>query len=167
MPIRSYRPSDLDTLYKINQAGVPGVGAETKISLETWINLSTIFIATDKEDTPLGFITLMEPGTMSYDSDNLRWFEVYMAENDRSLIYVDRIAIAEQVRGQRIGEQLYKAAFEAFAERDEIGCEVNINPPNPGSMRFHARLGFNQIGDKTYGKQGYRVAYYVRALADK
>lgn len=165
MRIRSYQPSDLDTLYDINQAGVPGVGDETKTSLETWINLSTVFIAVDEKDTPLGFITLIEPGTMAYDSNNLRWFEAYIAENGRSLAYVDRIAIAKHARGQRIGEQLYKAAFEAFADRDEIGCEVNINPPNPGSMRFHARLGFKRIGERGYGDGGYRVAYYVRALA--
>jgi len=164
MAIRPYRSSDLDTLYEINQASVPGVGSETKTSLERWINLSTVFVATDKKDTPLGFITLTEPGTMAYDSNNLRWFEAYMAECGRSLIYVDRVAIAETARGQKLGEQLYQAAYEAFADREEIGCEINLNPPNPGSIRFHERLGFRRIGDRAYGTNGYRVAYYVRTL---
>jgi len=167
MLIRAYATSDLDTLFAINQAGVPGVGNETKTSLETWINLSTAFIAADEKNTPLGFLTVIEPGTKRYDSENLRWFEAYLRQYGGDLIYVDRIAVAETARGQNIGERLYKAAFEAFASRQQIGCEVNIQPPNPGSMRFHARLGFKRIGERSYDRGRKSVAYYVRPLSDK
>jgi predicted GNAT superfamily acetyltransferase len=32
------------------------------------------------------------------------------------------------------------------AGRAEVTCEVNLDPPNPGSEAFHARLGFKQVG---------------------
>jgi len=161
---RDYIASDLPALFEINQAGVPGVGNETLETLKMWINLSTVFVAADDKNTPLGFLTLIEPGTKDYDSQNLRWFEAYIDETGRDLVYVDRIAVAETARGQTLGQRLYEAAFKAFASRGEIGCEINISPPNPGSMRFHARLGFRQIGTRSYGNEGNAVAYYVRDL---
>jgi len=162
--IRDYELTDLPSLLEINQAGVPGVSSETLETLKTWINLSTVFVAADEKNTPLGFLTLIEPGTESYDSQNLRWFETYIDRTGRDLVYVDRIAVAETARGQSIGQHLYEAAFERFEDRGEIGCEINISPPNPGSMRFHTRLEFRQIGTRSYGNEGNAVAYYVRNL---
>ena len=120
-------------------------------------------MASDEADTPLGFITLLTPGTAAYTSDNLRWFEDWIAANDATLLYVDRIAIAERARGKRLGEKLYLAAFEQAKGCDYIGCEVNTDPDNPGSHRFHQRLGFHEIGRKRY-KPDYEVAYYVREV---
>ncbi len=140
------------------------MGNETPETLKRWINLSTVFVAVDDKNTPLGFMTLIEPGTKDYDSQNLRWFEAYIDETRRDLVYVDRIAVAETARGQNLGRHLYEAAFKTFTNRGEIGCEINISPPNPGSMRFHARLGFRQIGTRSYGDAGNAVAYFVRDL---
>lgn len=163
--VRTFQPDDLATLHDINQASTPGVSSESPGSLLNRINLSTALVAVDGHDRPVGFMTLIEPGTMAYGSENLRWFEAYCDRTGRSLIYVDRIAIAPERRGEAIGEQLYKAAFEAFATCDEIGCEINTNPPNPGSARFHERLGFRQVGEGAYGIKATEVAYYVRDLA--
>jgi len=162
--IRSYEPSDLPALLEVNQAGVPGVSSETAETLARWINLSTVFVAIDEKDTPHGFITLIEPGTRDYDSANLTWFEAYLAKYGGDLIYVDRIAVAPEARGQQIGQDLYQAAFTAFAARGLIGCEVNLQPPSPGSVRFHTRLGFHRVGQRSYGTEGNAVAYYVREL---
>jgi hypothetical protein len=27
-----------------------------------------------------------------------------------------------------------------------LTCEVNLRPPNEGSLRFHRRLGFREVG---------------------
>lgn len=143
---------------------MPGVGSESKESLSRWINLSTVFVAADTKNQPLGFITLIEPGTLDYESANLRWFEAWKEEHGRDVVYVDRIAISQAARGARLGEKLYRAAFDAFSDRGEIGCEVNITPPNPGSHRFHKRLGFIQVGERSYDEGRKSVAYYVRAL---
>lgn len=166
MPIRPYTPADLPALYAINQASTPGVGhAETPGALGDLIAMGTCLVLTDEADSPLGFINLIEPGTMAYPSDNLRWLERWMAERDTSMLYVDRIAIAEAARGQRIGQKLYEAAFALTGERgrDWLTCEVNTDPDNPGSHRFHARLGFERIGETRY-REDYAVAFYARAV---
>lgn len=165
MPIRPFTPSDLATLYIINQAGVPGVGHEdTADGLGALIDIGTCLVATDDQDTPLGFINLVEPGTMAYPSDNLRWIEDWIAREGASAHYVDRIAIAPEARGQKLGEALYRAAFETAKARDWLTCEVNTDPDNPGSHRFHQRLGFEKVGERRY-KPDYAVAFYARALA--
>lgn len=59
----------------------------------------------------------------------------------------DRIAISEEARSKGLGERLYNAAIQAFADKvSRIVCEVNRLPPNPGSQRFRERLGFKAIG---------------------
>ncbi|WP_084420201.1 GNAT family N-acetyltransferase [Henriciella litoralis] len=166
MPIRPYRPSDLPALFAINQASTPGVGHEESADgLKRWIDISTCLVAADENDTPLGFITLLEPHTKAYASDNLRWMEDWMAREETDMIYVDRIALAEAARGQRLGQALYAAAFEHARGRKHITCEVNTDPDNPGSHRFHQRLGFVEVGRKRY-KPDYEVAYYARPVAD-
>ena len=43
---------------------------------------------------------------------------------------------------------LYRELF-AFAQRNSvppITCEYDVEPPNPGSARFHARFGFKEVG---------------------
>ncbi|MEL6416872.1 MAG: GNAT family N-acetyltransferase [Pseudomonadota bacterium] len=164
MPIRPYRPDDFAALFAANEASVPGVGAETEESLANWISMATCLVATDAEDQALGFITVMELGQLAYDSPNMRWFERYAEETGKSVVYVDRIALLPAARGQRLGEALYLAAFEHFKSRDEIGCEVNTLPPNPGSHRFHERLGFKSVGETTYREGEKAVMFYARPL---
>ena len=160
--IRPFRDADLPALYEINQASVPGVGSEASADgLKRWIDLSVCFVAVDEDDRPFGFLTLIEAGTLAYDSANLRWCEA----NCEDFIYVDRIAVAATARGQRIGQALYEAAFAHSAGRyGQITCEINRLPPNPGSQRFHERLGFRQIGERAYDEGRKAVYYYARPL---
>ena len=165
MPIRPYNQDDFPRLFAANEASVPGVGRESENSLAKWIELSTCLVATDNDNLALGFITVMELGQPAYDSPNMRWFETYVAGTQKRLVYVDRIALLPAARGQKLGEQLYLAAFEHFKSADEIGCEVNTLPPNPGSHRFHERLGFQAIGDAIYKPGEKAVRFYTRALS--
>ncbi|KCZ84907.1 GNAT family acetyltransferase [Hyphomonas adhaerens MHS-3] len=159
--IRAYVPSDLPALHAINEQGVPGVSRETAESLGKWVSLSECLVAVDDTGRPIGFLNLVPPGTAAYTSDNLRWFEA----REGNANYVDRIAIDASARGQRIGEALYEAAFAACAGRyDSIGCEVNRVPPNPGSLRFHKRLGFVEVGAQAFVPGKKEVIYLERAL---
>ena len=164
MPIRTYHPNDFARVFVANEASVPGVGKESEASLARWIELSTCFVATAPDGRALGFLTVMALHQPDYDSPNMRWFESYVAETGKALVYVDRIALLPEARGQRLGEALYQAAFERFADAEEIGCEINTLPPNPGSHRFHQRLGFQQVGNATYVPGEKAVAFYTRSL---
>lgn len=164
MTIRPFHAADLETLYTANQASVPGVSAETLEDLTAWIEMATCLVATDSADQALGFITVMTLGLDAYPSPNMRWFESYSEATGKSVVYVDRIALLPEARGMRLGEQLYRAAFDHFSETDEMGCEVNTQPPNPGSHRFHQRLGFREVGTQTFVPGEKSVTYYARLL---
>jgi len=159
--IRAYAPEDLTALHAINEQGVPGVSRETPENLAKWLSLFECLVAVDDTDRPLGFLNLVLPGTAAYTSANLRWFEA----RGGNLIYVDRIAIDAACRGERLGEALYGAAFARYGPRfSSIGCEVNRLPPNPGSLRFHKRLGFVEVGARAFVPGEKEVIYLERAI---
>jgi uncharacterized protein len=98
----------------------------------------------------------------AYDSANYLWFRQRLPR----FVYVDRIVVAANHRGQGLARRLYEDLFERAraAGHQWIACEVNIEPPNPGSDAFHARLGFNEIGRATLAHNGKTVRYLTRRL---
>lgn len=159
MTLRTYLPSDLAALHTINVAGEPGVGAVSQAELGGIIGGGQCLVAVDADDVPLGFILVFLPGEVRA-SPNFDWF----AERYERFVYVDRIAVAAAARGQQIGDALYQGTFAQFADAAPmIACEVNTEPPNPGSMRFHARLGFAEVGTAEFAP-GKSVAYLARRL---
>jgi predicted GNAT superfamily acetyltransferase len=60
---------------------------------------------------------------------------------------MDRAAVAATVQVRVAGSRLYRDVY-AYSSRDEmplITCEFDIEPSNPASERFHARLGFREL----------------------
>lgn len=162
MDIRAYESRDLAALYAINVEGEPGVGAVTQDGLAAIVAEGTCLVA-EGAAGPEGFILLVEPGA-AYGSPNYQWFlRRHGAGGD--FVYVDRIAIGVAGRGKGLGAALYGAAFEVFAgQRAVMTCEVNTLPPNPGSMRFHQRLGFEPVGEQVFIIGEKAVAYLERPL---
>jgi predicted GNAT superfamily acetyltransferase len=97
-----------------------------------------------------------------YDSPNFRWFQ---ARKPR-FVYVDRIVVAPHARGRGLARRLYEDLFEAAREAGHhvVVCEVNSDPPNPGSDAFHAELCFRQVGTASLNN-GKTVSYLARALS--
>lgn len=157
--LRPYKASDLPVLYAINRASQPGVGPLDQDALIALISKGACLIAAKSDDIPLGFLLTLGPDT-DYASKNYQWFD----ERFEDFIYIDRIAIAPGARGRGLGALLYQHAFDALSGKALLmGCEVNTAPPNPGSLRFHERLGFAQIGYQSH-RPDYAVAYLARRL---
>ncbi|MBE1878017.1 GNAT family N-acetyltransferase [Myceligenerans pegani] len=145
--LRPATASDVPALVELNNAAIPAVPVTPADEMEGLLDISSLaLVATDGDSAdPLGFLLALDPGA-EYSSENYDWFE------DRGLdhLYVDRIVLGERARNRGIGRRLYDAVFDAAreAERDVVTCEINLDPPNPGSMRFHGRLGFEQTGEQ-------------------
>ncbi len=165
MIIRPLKAEDFDAVYEINAASTPGVSEETPDDIRTIVGLGICLVAEHEDGQVLGFLNLIPPGTMGYKSLNLRWFEAWLEANPVKLNYVDRIALAPEARGQGVGPKLYTAAFRHSEGCDAIGCEVNTAPDNPGSHRFHQRLGFAEVGRQAFSPEK-AVAYYVLDMPD-
>lgn len=96
-----------------------------------------------------------------YDSPNFLWFR----ERFGRFVYIDRIVVDLQARGLGLARKIYEQLFDLarVAGHDRVACEVNSQPPNPGSDAFHAAMGFVEAGsaDLTQEKS---VRYLVRPL---
>ena len=82
--------------------------------------------------------------TASYDNPN---FEFFRGRHDR-FVYIDRLITASHAQRRGLGRRLYEDLFERARSAGQtiVGCEVNLDPPNPGSDAFHERLGFVEAG---------------------
>jgi uncharacterized protein len=81
----------------------------------------------------------------NYDSPNFLWFRSRYSR----FVYVDRVVTAPQARGRGLARLLYGRliARAIAAGHVRIVCEVNSNPPNPGSEALHRSLGFSPVGE--------------------
>jgi hypothetical protein len=100
-----------------------------------------------------------------YDGPNFLWFR----ERYPRFVYVDRIVVASSARGRGLARLLYCALFveAARAGHSCIVCEVNSEPPNPGSDAFHAALGFAKVGSASIHNGSKTVRYLLRRLDDQ
>lgn len=98
-----------------------------------------------------------------YDSPNYRWF----CDRYPQFAYIDRVVVAEAARGRGLARHLYGRLAD-HAGRHALGplvCEVNTDPPNPGSDAFHAALGFAEVGRAVLGP-AKAVRYLLCPQAD-
>lgn len=98
-----------------------------------------------------------------YDSPNFIWHR----DRFERFLYVDRVAVAATHRRRGLAAELYRNLFDfARTRRDErVVCEVNSDPPNPGSDMFHSALGFEVIGEARLPERGKSVRYMARPVA--
>ena len=140
--LRPLTPEDVPRMVLINEQGLPGTGKVTEAEMADLLDLSELALGYDDDNVLNGFVLCLLPKT-SYGSLNYAWFNQHYDE----FLYVDRIAVAENVRSRRIGTHLYNKVID-HAEQlcVPVTAEVSLRPPNPGSMRFHNRHGFEKVG---------------------
>lgn len=146
MLLRELTIDDLPQLVELNNHNVPAVSPSDSVGMAALLALTETTVAAVDETDPatlLGFALLMGSG-VEYASENYRWFE----QRGTRFFYVDRIVVADSAQNSGVGRALYAAIFDGARSRGlaEVACEVNVEPPNPGSMRFHTRLGFAEVG---------------------
>jgi predicted GNAT superfamily acetyltransferase len=156
LSVRPVKASDLDELQVLNNAAVPAVNELDAEALKELVDTALICLVAELDGRVSGFLLCLAEGE-AYDSRNYVW----LSNNRERFAYTDRICVAECARGNRIGEALYEELFKAEKESGRpFVCEVNERPPNPGSVKFHKRLGFNEIGRQDHGDKA--VVYMER-----
>jgi predicted GNAT superfamily acetyltransferase len=95
-------------------------------------------------------------------SPNFQWFK----SRYRRFVYIDRVIVAPKMRGRGLARKLYEDLFAAAAHAGQqlIGCEVNVEPPNPASDAFHEALGFSEIGRGALAGGQKIVRYLMKEL---
>ena len=153
---RNIEIADLPLVLEINNANTPGVSELTLFELETDIKNCLHALAIDNEHGEVcAFCITFAPDAPDAGA-NHRWF----AERYKSFVYLDRIAIDSNHQNRGLGALLYQSVeYEILQSADYsmLCCEVNLEPPNPGSLRFHHRIGFTEVGRHS-PQQGYVVS---------
>jgi len=142
MDIRALTLDDVEAIWTINEEGLPGTGQVSHEELVALLDLASYSIGAFDNGEMLGFVICLPPST-AYRSLNYAWFN----QRYDAFLYVDRIAVAEAHRNEGVGSRLYEQVARHAGEQNiPVAAEVNLEPPNPGSVRFHHRFGFEEVG---------------------
>ena len=97
-----------------------------------------------------------------YENVNFDWFR----RRYRRFIYIDRVVVAAHARGQGLARKMYSELKLASqkAGHSVLCCEVNADPPNLASDRFHAAFGFVEVGSAWLAERAKTVRYLVMPI---
>ena len=160
--VRNIEIADLARVLEINNANTPGVSELTIAELQTDFKNSLHALAVDNEHGEVCAFCITFAQDTPDAGDNHRWF----AERFENFVYLDRIAIASNHQNRGLGALLYQSVEQLIldsAEHSLLCCEVNLEPPNPGSLRFHKRIGFTEVGRHS-PQQDYLVSMQSKNL---
>jgi predicted GNAT superfamily acetyltransferase len=141
--LRDATPADHPAVLRLNERSVHFLSPMDAPRLEKLAAAACHFRVAEIDGGVAAFLLGFRHGA-DYDSPNFRWFEARGGD----FYYVDRIVVDERHRGRRLGDVLY-ADFERAARAagvTRLTCEIDIEPPNPGSLRFHERWGYREVG---------------------
>ena len=133
---------DLPYIQDLNQHALPAVSSITINDMTQFLEMADYFRIIKVKNDIAGFLIALMPGK-DYHSPNYKWFEKRYSQ----FMYVDRIVIDPSFQSKGLGRAFYNN-LKIFSRRDTpiITCEVNLKPKNDGSLLFHKKYGFEQVG---------------------
>lgn len=158
--LRPGTAADHAAVLALNNSQVPHVNELTQDDLARIVGLSAHFTVAEDPAGLLGFVLCIPSGT-AYWSENYKWFTARYGR----FLYLDRVAVAPRLRRAGVGRALYDDLHRA--RRGQWPCialEVNLRPPNPGSIAFHHALGYQAVGTREYAEGANAVQMFIKRL---
>lgn len=153
--LRAATPSDRGAILRLNAAEVEKTSPMDLAALERLAGMAAVLDVAEAGGEAAAFLLALREGA-PYANDNFAWFSARYPR----FLYVDRIVVDASQAGRGIGAALYRRLFER-ARADAVPvvvCEFNLQPPNPASAAFHARFGFEEVGQRVYAGGDRRVS---------
>lgn len=162
LPIRPLLDLDMAEALALNNAHAVELSAETPASWDELVSVAWAAWGIAEGDGRLAAFLIALDDAGRPRGPNHRWFQ----ERCENFVYIDRVVTAEFARGRGLARQLYLTLIDAArrAGRASLVCEVNLDPPNPASLAFHAGLGFVPVGEAVLADRGKTVRYLERRL---
>lgn len=156
--LRPLTPQDHAFVLALNEADVALLSPLDEVSLRALQARADRCDVVEVDGQRAGFLVTVPPGT-DYASENYRWHgERFGAD----FLYLDRVVLAPAFRGRGLAGAVYDQVEDDARPRDRLVLEVNLDPPNEPSLRFHARRGFVEVGHR--GEPGHVVALLAKEL---
>lgn len=161
MPIRKASTTDFTRLLALNEASVQYLSPLTHERLQALHTQAAYHRVFERNGEVAAFLLAFREGA-AYDSPNYRWF----ASRYPQFLYIDRVVVDERYQGLGLGSQLYDDVI-AFCQQKHIKlltCEYDVEPPNPQSAAFHAKHGFEPVGEQMVAGGKKRVSLQALEL---
>jgi uncharacterized protein len=157
--LKDYNDSYFDFVLSSNNTNEPQVGYLDKEKLAKLIAQTNYCKVAFFNSEPAGFLLCL-PENISYSSMNYKW----VSDRYSNFMYIDRISVLEKFQNEKIGTALYTdlAYFSSENKYEIILCEVNIQPPNPGSIRFHKKFDFVECGSQFTEGRTKEVQFFFK-----
>ena len=148
---------DLPHIHNLNQGALPTVSSITIYDMSQFLEMADYFRVIKVKNNIVGFLIALTPGK-DYHSPNYKWFEKKYSQ----FMYVDRIVIDPSFQTRGLGRAFYDD-LKIFSQRYTpiITCEVNLKPKNEGSLLFHKKYGFEQVGTQKTERRKKEVSLMV------
>ena len=158
----------VEACHILNQNNVPEVGDRPLDEFKLLVENSDYNCCIVKNRSVVGFVICFEDNKTSTSfltEQNHKNFIEIQKQMD-NFLYIDRIAVHENYRGQNIGKQIYQHV-EKFAIVNNIEfltAEINLLPKkNEISFKFHEKYGFREFSTKKYSDD-YEVSFQKKNL---
>ena len=158
--VRAGTPHDESAVLELNNASTPHVNALAAEQFAWLVAEADYFRVAELDGALAGFVIAIRSGT-AYWSGNYAWF----SERYLRFLYLDRVVVAPNARRHGVGRVLYDDLVTFASGRwPRITLEVNVRPPNPGSIAFHEQMQFERVGSRSYAEG--EVAMFERMLSN-
>lgn len=159
--VRRFEGKDYDRVLELNEESVHFLSPLTREKLESMVGELEIFNVIEVDNRVEGFVLTLREGK-KYDSINYLWFSNHYDH----FLYIDRIVISLKIQGKGLGSLLYQSVFDhgKLTNVPYIAAEIDISPPNPGSLIFHGKFGFKEVGQQTVGQGKKLVSLQIANL---
>ena len=153
--IRDAGADDASAILALNDVAVQHTSAMDALRLQELQTMANCNWVVTVNGCVTGFLLAMREHA-GYANPNYDFF----AARYPVFLYVDRIVIAPEHAGLKLGTRLYEALFDRARAQGVpvLTCEYNIEPPNEPSRRFHDRFGFAEIGTQALDGGRKRVS---------
>lgn len=154
--IRPATEEDADYILRVNRENVEFLAPMDRQKLAYFRKVTELLLIVEAGGLPVAFLIALREGVPDYNSENYRWF----SKQYEKFLYVDRIVIDRGFRQNGIGRALYHYVKQ-YAENTEvpfITAEIDIEPYNEASLKFHSKMGFREVGTQYVRNGSIRVS---------
>jgi predicted GNAT superfamily acetyltransferase len=153
--IRQAREADFGEILDLNSEWVHCTSALDRPALVRLHEQAAYHRVVESGGHVVAFLLALREGA-DYDSPNYSWF----CGRGDGFLYIDRVIVDRAEQGRGVARTLYRDLF-SFAKSQSITqvvCELDLDPPNEASRRFHDALGFREVGTQWVADGTKRVS---------
>ena len=154
--------ADSAFILRVNEENVEVLSPMDEEKLGEFAACSELLLVAEADGAPAAFLIALREGVASYDSENYLWF----SRTYEKFLYIDRVVIDAPYRGMGIGRQLYQEVFDRARSTGVplVTAEIDTIPYNGASLKFHAAMGFREVGAQMVRGNSIQVSLQAAAV---